>query len=236
VHKSFDTVGEVLDRFEKIQDQWQDFLPDFNYAPDNGFYAFPSGGRKDKPVWDYTKRTYSLSMPEKAHFTFFQVSHKYFFDFGSPLAPVLKKVATALDQNRKGRLLVRILEDPLKIVMLKCERCGDCAIQHVGFLCPQSGCPKKTRNGPCGGSDNGRCEVRPERHCVWFKAYRRARSIGKAFEMLARPGCVPPRMWELDGTSSWLNFHLKRDHHSSNDEFNQFCQTECVSIELSEKE
>ncbi|MDX1333966.1 MAG: methylenetetrahydrofolate reductase C-terminal domain-containing protein, partial [Robiginitalea sp.] len=35
---------------------------------------------------------------------------------------------------------------------------------------------------PCGGSDNGKCEVRPERHCVWFKAYRRARSIGKAFE------------------------------------------------------
>jgi methylenetetrahydrofolate reductase (NADPH) len=23
---------------------------------------------------------------------------------------------------------------------------------------------------------------------------------------------VPPRMWELNNTSSWINFHLGRDH------------------------
>jgi methylenetetrahydrofolate reductase (NADPH) len=23
---------------------------------------------------------------------------------------------------------------------------------------------------------------------------------------------VPPRMWELNNTSSWINFHLGKDH------------------------
>ncbi|MCI5220709.1 MAG: hypothetical protein D3914_16335, partial [Candidatus Electrothrix sp. LOE2] len=29
------------------------------------------------------------------------------------------------------------------------------------FLCPQWHCPKRLTNGPCGGSNEGRCEVHP---------------------------------------------------------------------------
>ena len=236
VHKSFDLVGDILDRFEKIQDRWQEFVPDFNFSPDNGFFAFPKGGREDKPVWDYTKRPQKLPFLEKLHFDFLRTTHHYFFDFKSPLAPILKKVAGVLDQSRHGHILTHIIENPLKILLLGCERCGDCAIEHVGFLCPQSGCPKNTRNGPCGGSRNGMCEVRPERYCVWFRAYIRIKSIGMTREMLALRGCVPPRMWELDRTPSWLNFHLGRDHHSSHAEFGQYCQTQCISITLTERD
>jgi methylenetetrahydrofolate reductase (NADPH) len=35
-------------------------------------------------------------------------------------------------------------------------------------------------------------------------------------------------MWELDRTSSWLNFHLGRDHHSSGGDIADCCrQTTC---------
>jgi methylenetetrahydrofolate reductase (NADPH) len=37
-------------------------------------------------------------------------------------------------------------------------------------------------------------------------------------------GCVPPRMWELNNTSSWLNFHLRRDHQSNDSEMAGFCR------------
>jgi methylenetetrahydrofolate reductase (NADPH) len=41
-------------------------------------------------------------------------------------------------------------------------------------------------------------------------------------------GCVPPRMWELDQTSSWLNFHLQRDHQGASAEVVAACRkAEC---------
>ncbi|MFO7970870.1 MAG: hypothetical protein R6U40_03875 [Desulfobacterales bacterium] len=41
--------------------------------------------------------------------------------------------------------------------------------------------------------------------------------------------CVPPRMWELNHTPSWLNFHLKRDHHSLSTGLLKFCDAaECT--------
>jgi methylenetetrahydrofolate reductase (NADPH) len=36
-------------------------------------------------------------------------------------------------------------------------------------------------------------------------------------------GFIPPRMWELNKTSAWLNYHLGRDHTSSENEIAQFC-------------
>jgi methylenetetrahydrofolate reductase (NADPH) len=115
-----------------------------------------------------------------------------------------------------------MIEHPMKRLMLGCQQCGDCAIQHVGFLCPESGCPKHTRNGACGGSRHGMCEVNPDRRCVWFRAHNRLAAKGKIKEMC--DGCVPPRMWELNHTSSWLNFHLRRDHQSNGSEIAGFCR------------
>jgi methylenetetrahydrofolate reductase (NADPH) len=31
-------------------------------------------------------------------------------------------------------------------------------------------------------------------------------------------------MWELNNTSSWLNFHLRRDHQSNGSEIAGFCR------------
>jgi methylenetetrahydrofolate reductase (NADPH) len=89
--------------------------------------------------------------------------------------------------------------------------CGDCALFDVGYLCPMSQCPKNQRNGPCGGSFEGWCEVYPgERKCVWVKAYQRLKAMKKESEI--GENLVPPCNWELWETSSWLNFYLGRDH------------------------
>jgi methylenetetrahydrofolate reductase (NADPH) len=41
-------------------------------------------------------------------------------------------------------------------------------------------------------------------------------------------GCVPPRMWELNQTSSWINYHTMRDHQGSTNVLAQRCKTrEC---------
>jgi hypothetical protein len=111
--------------------------------------------------------------------------------------------------------------DSVKILLFFCQRCGDCGLQHLAFQCPESGCPKHTRNGACGGSRNGKCEVRPEQLCVWVRAYNRWSSTGRVSEMYS--DCIQPRMWILNRSSSWLNFHLGRDHQSVSSEITRYC-------------
>ena len=98
-----------------------------------------------------------------------------------------------------------------KTVMFDCQNCGDCALFDVAFLCPMSQCPKQQRNGPCGGSKDGWCEVYPgERLCVWVRAYGRLKRYGES-ESIGEY-IVPPCNWDFMHTSSWLNFYLGQDH------------------------
>ena len=78
-------------------------------------------------------------------------------------------------------------------------------------LIPMGQCAKQQRNGPCGGSTDGMCEVYPdEKPCVWTKVYRRLKSVGRLDEM--RGAYVPARKAELGYTSGWANYFLGRDH------------------------
>lgn len=43
-----------------------------------------------------------------------------------------------------------------------------------------SDCPKNMLNGPCGGVDNGMCEVSGP--CVWLKVYSKLKSAGELGE------------------------------------------------------
>ena len=91
--------------------------------------------------------------------------------------------------------------------------CGDCTLAESNYLCPQSGCPKKMINGPCGGSLHGYCEVYPgERLCFWVKVYNR-HPISSPQKMSLRFSPLPPKDWALQGSSSWLNYFSGRDHN-----------------------
>jgi methylenetetrahydrofolate reductase (NADPH) len=223
VHRGFELVGRILDRMAQIEDQWRGFLDDF--AP--GKSRDGCLGGKEKPIRSTEcSRSANLSFPDKLHFYFLKAVHDQFFNFDAPLAAFLRSIAHRLGRRVAGRLLLQLLEDPVKTLLLECRRCGDCAIQHVAFLCPESQCPKHIRNGACGGSRNGCCEVFPERKCVWFRAWERWADAGHPEEMVT--DCIPPRLWELDGTSSWMNFHLRRDHQSASGDILQVCRAaEC---------
>jgi methylenetetrahydrofolate reductase (NADPH) len=224
VHRGFDLVGQILDRMAQIEDQWRDFIDDF--TPTNNRDRCPAG-KKTTGRSAGRSRGENISFLDRAHFNFLKAVHDRFFNSEAALAPVLRLIARRLGSWSAGRLLVQSLEDPIKTLLLECKRCGDCAIQHVAFLCPESQCPKHIRNGACGGSRNGFCEVFPERKCVWFRAWGRWADAGSLEEMASK--CIPPRLWELDGTSSWLNYHLQRDHQSASGEVQQACRaSECM--------
>jgi methylenetetrahydrofolate reductase (NADPH) len=222
IHRDFSTAGMILDRMAQIKDDWQEFLPQFNFPQPGGFYAF-----REKPPHPvsaplFGQQPCSLPVVDRMLYPVMQHSHNLFFNFDSPAAPLFRTVSKMLDSGTAGRWFMQVAEHSIKRMLLGCQQCGDCAIQHVGFLCPESGCPKHTRNGACGGSRDGMCEVHPDRRCVWFRAHSRLAAHGKIKTMCE--GCVPPRMWELNNTSSWLNFHLRRDHQTNGSEIAGFCR------------
>jgi len=59
----------------------------------------------------------------------------------------------------------------------KCLLCGECIIGITGGICPVTRCPKGLRNGPCGGVNKGKCEVDPERDCVWVLIFNKLKEL-----------------------------------------------------------
>jgi hypothetical protein len=72
----------------------------------------------------------------------------------------------------------------------KCMQCGECLLGQFASICPMTQCAKGLLNGPCGGSQNGKCEADPERDCAWELIYERLRKLG-ALETLRE--FVPPK-------------------------------------------
>jgi ferredoxin len=60
----------------------------------------------------------------------------------------------------------------------KCSGCGNCRLGQFAGICPITRCAKRLFNGPCGGSQDGKCEVNANLECAWQLIYDRAKSIG----------------------------------------------------------
>lgn len=61
----------------------------------------------------------------------------------------------------------------------RCRACGKCVLGEYAGICPIARCPKSILNGPCGGSQGGRCETDPNRDCAWALIYDRLNKQGK---------------------------------------------------------
>lgn len=67
-------------------------------------------------------------------------------------------------------------------------------------------CPKGLRNGPCGGTRGGLCEVYPDKQCVWVRIHERT-----AKGSLSRPDLLASPDANLFQTSSYINRFSGRD-------------------------
>jgi hypothetical protein len=83
----------------------------------------------------------------------------------------------------------------------RCAACGNCLLALTGGVCPIARCAKSLLNGPCGGSQHGKCEIDPEKDCAWDLIIRRLQKLGslsaleeirppKNFAQVVRPGKV----------------------------------------------
>lgn len=64
-----------------------------------------------------------------------------------------------------------------------CTQCGTCIIGETGGICPVTSCHKGLVNGPCGGTDQGKCEIPGIKDCAWTLIYNRLTELGRLDSM-----------------------------------------------------
>ncbi len=73
-----------------------------------------------------------------------------------------------------------------------CAGCGDCVLHLTGGICPVVRCSKSLMNGPCGGTNDGKCEVDSNTDCGWYLIVKRMTELGMLDKLTE---IRPPRDW-----------------------------------------
>ncbi len=211
-------VAKVLDTAAGYApDDWRAFAKEISYAPQGSFRLFagdPATGLATDALHPAYARTLTARARRGARrrasawYKANRLAHRALFAPGSPGFRAAGRAYGQVERLHLGRPL-HVLEQAVKVPLYDCRDCGDCSLPDVAYLCPESQCPKGERNGPCGGSHDGICEVAPKR-CVWVRAYERLKPYGEELAMLERPPAIVDN--RLRRTSAWANTFLERDH------------------------
>ncbi|MBU4311731.1 MAG: methylenetetrahydrofolate reductase C-terminal domain-containing protein [Candidatus Omnitrophica bacterium] len=92
---------------------------------------------------------------------------------------------SVLDNDRAKRsvytgcdtLFGSVLDMTGLVMSERCAMCGECVLNITGGICPVTRCAKGLLNGPCGGSDKGKCEVDKDKDCAWILIYNRLKEL-----------------------------------------------------------
>lgn len=211
-----DMVTGILDRAEEIKDDWRVFAKELSYGDPNGYYIYepeldaqgvPTGlnvqthaPQSEQPTDRKVYKRYRLSR-------FF---HHWVLTQNKRGYKILEKVMD-WRERKKGQHRSHALEHMGKTILYGCLDCGDCGLEPCIYSCPMTSCPKCQRNGPCGGSTDGWCEVYPgERYCIHYMAYFRLKKYNELYKMSSY--ITPPNNWDFYETSGWSNYTHLRDN------------------------
>jgi methylenetetrahydrofolate reductase (NADPH) len=205
------TLTQILTRADELQDTWRELAKGLLHGQNDGFYLYDKDeatGLNKPERAEHTERvrgskimrTYGLSR-------FF---HHWVLTKDKRFYGILKSVMDSKERH-KGRNRHHGLEHVGKVALYGCMDCGDCGLEATIYTCPMSQCPKSQRNGPCGGSMNGWCEVYPnEKYCIHYKAYHRLKKYHKLYKL--DTFITPPNDWDYFETSAWSNYTHDRDN------------------------
>jgi len=206
----YEQVKYIIDKGEELSTDWMKLIPEFDYPQPNGFYYFEkdqnTGLNTNEPV-NRTNRP--ADHPVELNYRLMRFVHHLLFTPDKNLFPLMRRYYNGVKNPRKHGF-----EHFLKVMGNDCKDCGDCALLDMAYLCPMSQCPKNQRNGACGGSRDGWCEVYPnEKKCIWVKAYAMLKAYKEEDQLETL--YVPPVNWDLYQTSAWYNYYTGRDHSAA---------------------
>jgi methylenetetrahydrofolate reductase (NADH) len=217
-HMPAATFGDILERAGSFAiDDWRAFAPEIQYPVADEFYFFePDPGTKlssDEVNGAYLdskrRRATELRVPVKYRFS--RRLHTVAFEQDAPLFPAGRAFYRAIDKTSTVKKLAHAAEQAAKVPLFACRDCGDCSLPEIAYVCPESQCAKNQRNGPCGGTREGLCEVY-DTECIWSQAYERLKAYGEEESLLDGPVVFKDNA--LAHTSAWANAFLGRDNHA----------------------
>ena len=205
--RSHTEIDTVLVRADEYAPDWRALLSSVSYPEPEPYRLFEAGDlpqlSSDRPVRATKARRTPLA------YRFNRLVHDLAFDPDSAGFAVGRRIYGRLEGAHLA-WPAHVLEQAVKVPMFGCRDCGDCSLADIAYQCPESACAKNQRNGPCGGTSNGECEV-PGKVCVWTEAYERLKSYGEELTMLEREPVLQDNA--LGGSSAWANTYLGRDHY-----------------------
>jgi methylenetetrahydrofolate reductase (NADPH) len=220
-HMPASTFGEILDLAGTFADgDWRELAREIHFPLADEFYFFePEPGSRlssdeVNAVYLESKRSRKTDLRVPLSYRFSRRLHDLAFEPEAPLFPVGRRAYKGIEKAAPVRRLAHAAEQAAKVPLFGCKDCGDCSLPEIAYVCPESQCAKNQRNGPCGGTREGLCEVY-DTECIWSQAYERLKAYGEEESMLEGPAVVKDNA--LAGTSAWANAFLGRDHRSRTD-------------------
>jgi methylenetetrahydrofolate reductase (NADPH) len=220
-HTTAETFFEILQRAEGYAADWRALAAEIRFDRPNEFYMFegdPQTGLSSdalSPGYLESRDRRRTDLPVPGSYRLSRRMHRWVFDPQAPLFGAGRALYTRIEAGPPalGRA-AHLAEQAAKIPMFHCRDCGDCSLPDIAYVCPESMCAKNQRNGPCGGTRDGLCEVY-DTECIWSQAYERLKAYGEAEGMLDGPVVVKDNA--LQRTSAWANTFLGRDHNTRRD-------------------
>jgi methylenetetrahydrofolate reductase (NADPH) len=221
-HMPAATFAEVLDRARSFgADDWRLLAREIQFPLEDEFYLFerhPDTGLSSdevSPTYVESKRRRKTDLRVPFKYRLSRRMHDTVFATDAPLFPAGRAFYRGVEKAPRGvSKAVHAMEQAVKVPLFECHDCGDCSLPEIAYVCPESQCAKNQRNGPCGGTRDGLCEVY-DTECIWSQAYERLKAYGEEESMLDGPVVVKDNA--LAGTSAWANTFLGRDHQTRGD-------------------
>jgi methylenetetrahydrofolate reductase (NADPH) len=210
--EDYDRIFQIWDTFG--ENDWKDFAREIRFAQPDEFYYFepnPDTGLSSSEVNHQYVRSKEIPPGAPVSYKLNRLIHDKVFEKGTLGFQAARTLYQSAERSPALKKTLHTVEQAFKIPAFGCHDCGDCSLPEIAFLCPESQCAKNQRNGPCGGTRQGTCEV-GEKQCIWARAYDRLKAYGEEEKLLERP--VVFRNGALKGTSAWANTFLERDHHA----------------------
>lgn len=214
---TFPAIEKILEiEHSFAPDDWKLFAHEIQFSlPGEFFYYSENPETKLADPARENSRPHQASKHITAVYQISKLSHRAMFEPGTGFARWGEKVCAQAGDPMQGPKPLRALEHLSKAALFRCKDCGDCSLPEIAYLCPESQCAKNQRNGPCGGTREGRCEVDGYGDCIWLRAYERLKHEGREQRLLDHAPVVQNQ--GLRGTSAWANLWLGRDHTARSD-------------------
>ena len=189
-----DQIAWIIRRAEELTPRWEELAGELRYGVQGGFYLY---GRAQTPR--QRRRDFVPKLLDRLG-QIFPVTRDAW------VRRALTRLFAWIDRRPYLAAVVERAELAVKKPLFGCEACGNCVLGHMEYVCPQT-CPKQLRNGPCGGTHAGQCEV-VDKPCIWGAVYERAKAADRVESLKVY---IPPPDRQLRETSSWINYFLERD-------------------------